>query len=646
MRLRKLSLLTFIFTILFTLQAAGVSASAMAFAGTPTATIDYATVNQGSSTYIDLLGNDTDSAGGYLYLVSCSNPSHGQISSINTNSRGVTYTPAYGYYGTDYFSYVVASTSGGSTSGFVSITVNGSSSNNGTITINNDTVSTSINSQTAISPLANDHDNYGYSLNLVSVTNPSHGNAYISGNSVYYTPTTYYTGTDSFTYTVSNGHGNYGTGTITVNIGTTNGGTLIANPDNSSSTPGTPTYINVLSNDTTTNGYALTLQSVTTPSHGNAYVSGNNVIYTPITGYYGTDNFYYTVSNGITTAQGYVTVNVGTNYGSISVGADSAYATAGTATTINALLNDSDSGYTLTLTGVSTPAHGSAYISGTNIIYTPVASYSGTDTFTYTVSSARGTTATGTVTVTVSPAPVVNSAPVANNDTATTNKSTPVTVDVLNNDTDANSDPLSISSVIQGTSGTATIGVSGKNIVYTPKANFVGTDYFYYIVSDGKGGTSKGMVTVTVKDTAASTSTQPATSSTPASTTGGKLLAGAGIFKAKDGTFVNHVFMLHSPSNSSKDNLNIVWVKNKKTYSFQLKSLSSMNYSSDLIYNVAKGSGTGTLNGAKGYKISFIFKDGSAKGYGDISSMLIMDAKNKIILNVYGTLSIGDYCAE
>ena len=56
---------------------------------------------------------------------------------------------------------------------------------------------------------------------------------------------------------------------------------------------------------------------------------------------------------------------------------------------------------------VSTQAtHGTATASGLNITYTPNASYSGTDTFAYTVTNAGGTSAPATVTVTVSSATV------------------------------------------------------------------------------------------------------------------------------------------------------------------------------------------------------------------------------------------------
>ncbi|MFC4530940.1 Ig-like domain-containing protein [Sphaerisporangium dianthi] len=59
------------------------------------------------------------------------------------------------------------------------------------------------------------------------------------------------------------------------------------------------------------------------------------------------------------------------------------------------------------ISSVTKPANGTATISGGNVIYTPAAGLSGTDTFTYTITTACGTsTATVTVAVTCAYAPV------------------------------------------------------------------------------------------------------------------------------------------------------------------------------------------------------------------------------------------------
>ncbi|EAQ01548.1 type I secretion target repeat protein, partial [Pseudooceanicola batsensis HTCC2597] len=167
-----------------------------------------------------------------------------------------------------------------------------------------------------------------------------------------------------------------------------------------------------------------------------------------------------------------------------------------TAVTIDVLANDSDpDGDTLTISGVSDPANGTAEIVGGQIVYTPDPDFNGTDTLTYTVDDGTGNTDTATVTVTVNP---VNDAPVAADDSDTTEEDTAVTIDVLGNDTDVDGDTLSIQSV--GTPANGTAQIVGGQIVYTPEAGFTGDDTFEYTVSDGNGGTDTATVTVSVTD--------------------------------------------------------------------------------------------------------------------------------------------------
>lgn len=77
------------------------------------------------------------------------------------------------------------------------------------------------------------------------------------------------------------------------------------------------------------------------------------------------------------------------------------------AMTFNVLLNDSDpDNDSLTLTQVSTPSHGTAEIISNQILYTPGIGYSGSDSFTYTVSDGHSHTATASVAVTVLSNPI------------------------------------------------------------------------------------------------------------------------------------------------------------------------------------------------------------------------------------------------
>jgi hypothetical protein len=89
-----------------------------------------------------------------------------------------------------------------------------------------------------------------------------------------------------------------------------------------------------------------------------------------------------------------------------------------------------------------------------------------------------------------------NRAPVVVTDTTTISKGASVTIQVLANDSDPDGDSLTLTSVQDPPHGTAT--KSGSTITYKPDTNFVGTDQFTYVVSDGHGGTATGTVKVTV----------------------------------------------------------------------------------------------------------------------------------------------------
>ena len=258
-----------------------------------------------------------------------------------------------------------------------------------------------------IAVLANDTDPDGDTLTLSSVGAPSHGTTSISGSSASYTPTSGYSGPDSFTYVVSDGHGGTATGTVSVTV-TAGNSNPVANPDSATVAPGSSNnLIAVLANDTDPDGDALSLTSVSSPSHGAAAISSGKVSYSPARGYAGPDSFTYVVSDGHGgTATGTVTVTVGsgttTNRPPVA-NPDSATVLSGSSNNLIAVLaNDTDpDGDALSLTSVSSPPHGTATISSGKVSYTPAAGYSGPDSFTYVISDGRGGTATGTVSLTV-----------------------------------------------------------------------------------------------------------------------------------------------------------------------------------------------------------------------------------------------------
>jgi DNA/RNA endonuclease G (NUC1) len=273
------------------------------------------------------------------------------------------------------------------------------------------------------------------------------------------------------------------------------------------------------------NNNSLTYTIVSGPSHGTLSGTNGNETYTPAPDYNGSDTFTWNVSDGTRTSNtATVTISVLEVNDAPSATADSKSTDEDTALTFAAsdlASNDSagpsnESSQTLTVTSVSSTAdtHGSVALNSGNVTYTPAPNYSGAASFTYQVCD-DGFTAglsdslcsTATVNVTVNS---INDGPSASNDSATTDEDTPVTIDVLANDSDAENDSLTITAVSAPSHGGAAI--SNGKVVYTPDANYNGGDSFTYTITDGQlSATATVNVTVNAVNDAPSASGDAAT---------------------------------------------------------------------------------------------------------------------------------------
>ncbi len=159
-----------------------------------------------------------------------------------------------------------------------------------------DATNTSKNAAVTINVLANDSDPNGYGLTLQSVTPPGNGTAAISGTNLLYTPTTGFTGTDTFTYTIFDGYFDTATAPVTVTVNPPNPPTLVN--DTATTTQNQAVTMPVLANDTDPYHLPLSLQSLTPPTRGTAVIAGTNVVYTPNNYWFGLDTFTYTAGDG------------------------------------------------------------------------------------------------------------------------------------------------------------------------------------------------------------------------------------------------------------------------------------------------------------------------------------------------------------
>ncbi|MCC8256688.1 tandem-95 repeat protein, partial [Vibrio campbellii] len=166
------------------------------------------------------------------------------------------------------------------------------------------------------------------------------------------------------------------------------------------------------------------------------------MIFTPADNFNGEATISYTVSDRALEDSAEVTVTVNPINDAPVANDDNTVTDEDTPVTINVLPNDTDvDGDTLTIVNASVPAdQGTVEIVDGKLVFTPAENFNGEANINYTVSDGELEDSTE-VTVTVNP---INDAPVANDDNVVTDEDTPVTIDVLPNDTDVDGDTLTI----------------------------------------------------------------------------------------------------------------------------------------------------------------------------------------------------------
>ena len=179
----------------------------------------------------------------------------------------------------------------------------------------------------------------------------------------------------------------------------------IANDDSAETEEDVAVLIDVLANDSDPDGDPLSIEAIpVAPANGSAVIEGAQIRYTPDSGFFGTDDFDYTASDGqggMATATVTITVNEAANQAPIA-NDDAAETNESVSVLIDVLANDSDpDGDPLSLISVADPDGGATSIEGEEIRYTPDPGFSGSDAFEYTVGDDRGGSAMANVTVTV-----------------------------------------------------------------------------------------------------------------------------------------------------------------------------------------------------------------------------------------------------
>ncbi|MCG9772491.1 tandem-95 repeat protein, partial [Vibrio diabolicus] len=452
---------------------------------------DSATVVEDTPTIINVLGNDTFEGDDKVVSLDTNNgPANGTIS-VNPDGS-VTYTPNDNYHGTDSFTYIVTS---GGVSESTTVNVDVTPVNDAPMA-KDDTATTQEDISVTIDVLPNDTDVDGDKLSIQSASVPeAQGKVEIVEGKLVFTPAENFNGDAEITYTITDGSLT-DQATVNVTVNAVNDTPVVESSiaDQTLAEDFTPYTIdlNTAFSDVDNVDGELTF-SVSGNSNIQVAIVNGIATFTPTADWNGSEILTFTATDpsGESVSQ---TVNF-TVAPVADIVADKATVVEDTPTVIKVLGNDTFEGddKVVSLDANHGPANGTVSVNPDgSVTYTPNDNYHGTDSFTYIVTSG-GVSESTTVNVDVTP---VNDAPMAKDDTATTQEDTAVTIDVLPNDTDVDDDKLSIESAsVPKEQGTVEV-VDGK-LVFTPAENFNGDAEITYIVTDGQL-TDEAKVVVTV----------------------------------------------------------------------------------------------------------------------------------------------------
>jgi hypothetical protein len=233
---------------------------------------------------------------------------------VLNNGSNLTYTPNLGFAGTDAFSYTIDDGNGGTATAQVSVVVN---PHNDPPQASDDTAVTDEDTSVLIDVLSNDTDPDGDVLTIISVGTAANGSITNNGSNLTYSPNANFNGSDSFSYTISDGNGQTASALVTITVNPVND-LPVALDDAAVTSEAAPVLVDVLSNDSDVDGDLLTISAVGNPVNGSVLNNGSNLTYTPNLGFAGTDAFSYTIDDGnggTATAQVSVIVNLINNAG-------------------------------------------------------------------------------------------------------------------------------------------------------------------------------------------------------------------------------------------------------------------------------------------------------------------------------------------
>ncbi|MEJ7648026.1 MAG: Ig-like domain-containing protein [Nakamurella sp.] len=348
-----------------------------------------------------------------------------------------------------------------------------------------------------------------------AVDDPEHGSATIGAPStptgpatIIYTPGSGFSGTETFTWSATDDHGEVGTGTVTVTVTPNSPPTapsLSASTRSSTTRTGIPASIPLTSADPDGDPITYGLGAVTGGTATLDLTSAvKKVVFTPAIGFVGTASVGYTARDDFGgVASGTITVTVTANTApvgpDVSATVNSFTMGAAPVAQLNLSATDPDddpADLRYVLLDQPTAAQGSAQLTGAALRFTPVRGYAGTVVLHYRVTDLAGDSDTANAIV------VVNAKPVGTTSTASTVFGRPVVIPLTATD-DGPQEDLRFTAgpapaehgELDYRNGVVTYSPDGSQGKYEPE-----TDTFSYKVTDGRNLASDAkLVTVTTR---------------------------------------------------------------------------------------------------------------------------------------------------
>ena len=348
------------------------------------------TTNEDTAVAVVLDASDLD---GTIASYNVFDPNNGSLSGEAPN---LTYTPNPDFFGSDTFSYSATDDQGGvSNTASVSVTVNAV---NDAPIANMQTVNVVEDSSTAVTLSGSDVDGNIISFELTS--SPSNGVLAGTAPNFTYTPNANFFGMDSLSFTVTDNEALVSSvAVVSINVQsqndlpTANPLTVSVDQDNA---------VAVVLSGTDVDGTIASFFVVNNPSNGVLSGTAPNLTYTPNTGFSGADSFTYTVTDDQSGQSEPSTVNIAVGaFNGVPIALNQTIDVVENQPQSITLTGSDTEGDTLTFTIGNQPSQGNLSGNVPNLTYTPIADFTGSDSFTFLVNDGETDSAAATITISV-----------------------------------------------------------------------------------------------------------------------------------------------------------------------------------------------------------------------------------------------------